>query len=58
VKKLKITEKDYIKAARRAAREAEIALHGRPARRGGHVHRSERAYDRRKAKAAAREELP
>lgn len=47
----KITEQDYIKAHRKASREEEIALHGRPVRQRPSVHRSEKIYNRKRAKA-------
>ncbi len=49
MKKRRITEKDYIKAVRRASREAEIEAHGKPPART-RVHRSKRAYDRKRSK--------
>jgi hypothetical protein len=51
VKKRRITEKDYIKAVRKASREAEIEAHGKPITSNSHVFRSKRAYDRKKLKA-------
>lgn len=52
--KKKITENDYIKANRKASREEEIREHGRPA---GHnrVHKSKKAYDRKKMKAGLKD---
>lgn len=55
--KTKITEKDYIKAHRKASREEEIALHGRPLPRTK-AHRSKRAYDRKREKAALKKGQP
>lgn len=50
MKKHKITERDYLKAHRKAGREEEIARHGRPV--GLHaVHKSKKAYDRKREKA-------
>lgn len=51
--KKRITEADYLQANRKASREEELALHGRPVRRGG-VHKSKKAYDRNKQKADTR----
>lgn len=53
MKKHKITEQDYLKAHRRASREEEIALHGRPTRLRA-VHKSKKAYDRKREKAGLR----
>ncbi|WP_278995279.1 hypothetical protein [Alistipes finegoldii] len=47
----KVTEQDYLKAYRKASREEEIALHGRPVRQRPSVHRSEKIYNRKRAKA-------
>lgn len=49
--KTKITERDYIKAHRKASREEEIERHGHPLPKS-RMHRSKKAYDRNKAKAA------
>lgn len=51
MKTLKITEQDYLKAHRKASREEEIALHGQPVRQRPSVHRSEKIYNRKRAKA-------
>lgn len=48
--KKRITEQDYLKAHRNASREEEIARHGRPVGQS-RVHRSKKAYDRKKTKA-------
>lgn len=48
--KKRITEQDYLKAHRKASREEEIARHGRPVGQS-RVHRSKKAYDRKKTKA-------
>ena len=45
-KKLRITEDDYIKANRKAARMEEIALHGRQISMRRTVHRSKKVYNR------------
>jgi hypothetical protein len=49
-------KKDYIKANRKAAREAEIEMYGRPLPRKK-VHKSKKVYDRKKFKAS-RKDLP
>jgi len=46
-----ITERDYLRAHRKASREEEIALHGRPLPRSK-PHRSKKIYDRKTQKAA------
>lgn len=40
---------DYLKAARRGSREAELEMYGRPVSRG-RVHKSKKIYDRKRAK--------
>ena len=53
MKKHRITEQDYLRAHRKAGREEEIARHGRPV--GLHaVHKSKKAYDRKREKAGLR----
>lgn len=52
--KKKQTHDDYIKAARRGSREAELELHGHPVPRN-RVHKSKKTYDRKKAKAVLNE---
>lgn len=54
MKKLKITEKDYLKAHRKASREEELARHGRPLRYRA-VHVSGRIYNRKKQKAGLKD---
>ena len=49
-KKLRITEKDFLLANRRAAREEDIALHGRPTSFRKALHKSKKVYDRKKFK--------
>ena len=49
-KKLRITEKDFLLANRRAAREEDIALHGRPTSFRKALHKSKKIYDRKKFK--------
>ena len=53
MKKQKITQQDYLKAHRKASRAEEIARHGRPARFRA-VHKSKKAYDRKREKAGLR----
>ena len=49
--KFTITEKDYIKAVRKADREREIELHGKViSTRPTKTHKSKKAYDRAKEK--------
>ena len=49
--KTKITERDYIKANRKASREEEIERYGHPLPKS-RVYKSKKAYDRNKTKAA------
>ena len=49
--KKRITQDDYIKANRKASREAEIKEHGHPVC-YKRVHESKKVYNRRKIKAA------
>lgn len=55
--KKRFTQDDYIKANRKASREAEIKDHGHPVsyRR---VHQSKKVYNRKRIKAASNEGLP
>ena len=56
-KKLRITQADYMLAQRRAARLEEIAEHGKPVSFQSAVHKSKKAYDRKRLKSlASREE--
>lgn len=55
-KKLRITEDDYLKAQRRAARLEEIALHGKPIKTRSVLHKSRKAYDRKRYKAITEED--
>ena len=48
--KKKHTHSDYVKAARRGSREAELEFHGRPVPHSK-VHKSKKIYDRKKSKA-------
>ena len=57
-KRMKNAElKDYIKACRKAGREEEIAAHGRPVA-VFRIHKSKKAYDRKRMKAADKKSLP
>ena len=49
-KKLRITEADFMLANRRAARLEEIAEHCRPVSFRKAVHKSKKAYDRKRLK--------
>ena len=49
-KKLRITEADFILANRRAARLEEIEQHGRPITFRKAIHKSRKAYDRKRSK--------
>ena len=57
MKSFKITQEDYIKANRKASREAEIEQHSRPVR-FNRVHKSKKAYDRKKQRADDKKGLP
>ncbi|MGL4519365.1 MAG: hypothetical protein ACRCUJ_06750 [Phocaeicola sp.] len=57
MKKRTITQRDYIKANRRASRLAEIENHGRPVSIAG-VHKSKKVYDRKRDKAEMKKALP
>lgn len=50
LKKLRITEKDFLLANRRAARMEEIEAHGRPVSFWGTVYKSKKVYDRKLTK--------
>ena len=52
IKKLRITEADYMLAQRRAARLEEIAAHGRPVSMRSAIHKSKKIYDRKRLKIA------
>ena len=47
-KKLRITEKDFLLANRRAARLEDIALHGKPTAFRAVRHASKKTYNRKK----------
>ena len=49
-KKLHISEKDFILANRRAARMEDIELHGRPTAFRKVLHKSKKAYNRKRLK--------
>lgn len=49
-KKLRITEKDFLLANRRAARMEEIEAHGRPVSFRKAIHKSKKVYDRKALK--------
>ena len=50
MKKMKIIQRDYIKANRKASREAEIENHMHPVT-FNRIHKSKKIYDRNKIKA-------
>ncbi len=52
IKKLRITEADYMLAQRRAARLEEIAAHGKPVSMRSTIHKSKKVYDRKRLKKA------
>ena len=52
MKKLRITEKDFLLANRRAARIEEIQEHGRPVSFRTALHKSKKVYDRKRLKKA------
>lgn len=53
----KLTRRDYIKAYRKASREAEIEHHTRPIN-FNRVHKSKKVYDRKRIKAGDKKGLP
>jgi hypothetical protein len=57
MKTLRITQKDYLKANRRASRQEEIDVHGKPVRISA-VHKSKKKYDRKHEKAEFKKALP
>ena len=57
MKKMKITQRDYIKANRKASREAEIENHTRPIN-FCRVQKSKKVYDRKRSKAENKKALP
>ena len=50
LKKLRITEADFMLANRRAARMEEISEHGRPVSMRTALHKSKKVYDRKRLK--------
>lgn len=54
MKKYKITEQDYLKAQRKASREEEITLHGKPIHQRRMVHLSKKIYNRKRMKAGVK----
>ena len=52
IKKLRITEADFMLANRRAARMEEISEHGRPVSMRSAIHKSKKVYDRKRLKGA------
>ena len=52
MKKLRITEADYMLAQRRAARLEEIAAHGKPVSMRSAIHMSKKIYNRKRLKKA------
>ena len=57
MKKRRITRDDYIKANRKASREAEIKDHTRPIS-FNRVHKSKKVYDRKRSQAENKKALP
>ena len=51
-KKLRITEKDFLLANRRASRAEEIGLYGKQVRMRSMTHKSKKVYDRKRMKKA------
>ncbi len=49
-KRLRITERDFLLANRKAAREEEILAHGKPVVLRSHLHKSKKKYDRKQNK--------
>ncbi|MEG1076845.1 MAG: hypothetical protein RSD89_07080 [Mucinivorans sp.] len=57
MKTMRITQRDYINANRRASREAEIENHTRPVN-FCRVQKSRKVYDRKRSKAENKKALP
>src|SRR5574344_2876615 len=57
MKTLRITQKDYLKANRRASRQEETDVHGEPVKISA-VHKSKKKYDRKHEKAEFKKALP
>ena len=53
---MRITEADYMLAQRRAARMEEIAEHGKPVSFRKALHKSKKAYDRKRLKKQIQED--
>ena len=53
---LRITEKDFILANRRAARLEEIEAHGKPVSLRSAIHKSKKVYNRKKMKKVTGQE--
>ncbi len=51
-RRLRITERDYLLANRKASREEEILAHGKPVAFRSLLHKSKKKYDRKKLKRA------
>lgn len=49
---------DYVKANRKASREEEILVHGKPVSTRPAVFKSKKVYDRKKHKKAGLDDLP
>ena len=49
-KRLRITERDFLLANRKAAREEEILAHGKPVIFRSHLQKSKKKYDRKQLK--------
>ena len=49
-KRLRITERDFLLANRKAAREEEIRAHGKPVIFRSHLHKSKKKYNRKQFK--------
>jgi hypothetical protein len=57
MKQKKFSERDYIKAFKRASREAEIENHTRPLKIAG-IQKSKKVYNRKNGKAEIKKALP
>lgn len=57
MKTKRFTQRDYIKANRKASREAEIENHTRPVN-FNRVHKSKKVYDRKRMRADDKKGLP
>ncbi len=49
-RRLRITERDFLLANRKASREEEIHMHGKPIAFRSHIHKSKKKYDRKQFK--------